>query len=111
MHFDLMVGGRTWSRSAELAQQLQQAGFSGMLFTEAGQVPWMMIAAAATAKKVAAAAAAAAPVFPHPVPDAAASGGADAGVGASGSGGGVNDGAGMYGAAVEAEGMPRYVMH
>jgi len=49
MHFDLMVGGLTWSRSAELAQQLQQAGFSGMLFTEAGQVPWMMIAAAATA--------------------------------------------------------------
>lgn len=44
-----MTGGLTWKKSAETATQLEAAGFSGMLFTEAGQVPWMMIAAAATA--------------------------------------------------------------
>jgi probable F420-dependent oxidoreductase len=44
-----MTGGLTWKKSAEIATQLETAGFSGMLFTEAGQVPWMMIAAAATA--------------------------------------------------------------
>ncbi len=49
MHFDLMTGGSTWANTAKLAEQLQAAGFSGMLFTEAGSVPWMMIAAAATA--------------------------------------------------------------
>ncbi len=49
MEFDLMSGGLTWKKSAELATRLESAGFSGMLFTEAGQVPWMMIAAAATA--------------------------------------------------------------
>jgi probable F420-dependent oxidoreductase len=49
MQFDLMVGNMTWRESAELAVQLQQEGFSGMLFTEAGQVPWMMITAAAMA--------------------------------------------------------------
>ena len=49
MEFDLMTGGLTWKKSAELARQLESAGFSGMLFTESGTVPWMMIAAAATA--------------------------------------------------------------
>lgn len=49
MHFDLMTGGLSWSESAELARQLESAGFSGMLFTEAGSVPWMMIQAAAMA--------------------------------------------------------------
>ena len=49
MKFDLMVGAMTWSESAALATSLQQAGFSGMLFTETGQTPWMSIAAAATA--------------------------------------------------------------
>ncbi|MBV1876922.1 MAG: TIGR03617 family F420-dependent LLM class oxidoreductase [Pseudomonadales bacterium] len=49
MEFDLMTGGLTWKKSAELAVRLEAAGFSGMLFTEGGQVPWMMIAAAATA--------------------------------------------------------------
>ena len=49
MEFDLMTGANSWKKSAELATKLQDAGFSGMLFTEAGQVPWMMIAAAATA--------------------------------------------------------------
>jgi len=49
MKFDLMAGSSTWSRTSSLAARLEDAGFSGMLFTEAGQVPWMMIAAAATA--------------------------------------------------------------
>jgi probable F420-dependent oxidoreductase len=49
MKFDLMTGGSTWEATGELARQLEAAGFSGMLFTEAGQVPWMLIAAAATA--------------------------------------------------------------
>ena len=49
MKFDLMAGSSTWERTAQLAKQLEAAGFSGMLFTEAGQVPWMTIAAAATA--------------------------------------------------------------
>ena len=50
MEFDFMTGGSmTWAQSAELATQLEQAGFSGMLFTEAGQVPWINIAQAATA--------------------------------------------------------------
>jgi len=49
MQFDLMAGGATWRRTAELAERVEAAGFSGMLFTEAGQVPWMMIAAAAQA--------------------------------------------------------------
>lgn len=47
MQFDLMTGSLTWQQSAELASNLEQAGFSGMLFTEAAKVPWMMIAAAA----------------------------------------------------------------
>ena len=49
MQFDLMTGGLTWKKSASLARDLETAGFSGMLFTEAGTVPWMMIAAAAEA--------------------------------------------------------------
>jgi probable F420-dependent oxidoreductase len=44
-----MTGGLSWKESAQLATQLEGAGFSGMLFTEAGSVPWMMIQAAATA--------------------------------------------------------------
>ncbi|MDP6376569.1 MAG: TIGR03617 family F420-dependent LLM class oxidoreductase [Pseudomonadales bacterium] len=49
MQFDLMTGSSSWEKTAELAMQLEKAGFSGMLFTESDQVPWMMIAAAATA--------------------------------------------------------------
>ncbi|MCP4004355.1 MAG: TIGR03617 family F420-dependent LLM class oxidoreductase [bacterium] len=49
MDFDLMTGGLTWKESAELAVNLESADFSGMLFTEAGSVPWMMIQAAAMA--------------------------------------------------------------
>ncbi len=49
MDFDMMVGGMSWAQSARLAQNLQGAGFSGMLFTETGTTPWMSIAAAAMA--------------------------------------------------------------
>ena len=49
MKFDLMTGNQTWRESAELARELEAEGFSGMLFTETSQVPWMMIAAAAAA--------------------------------------------------------------
>jgi probable F420-dependent oxidoreductase len=49
MEFDLMTAGSTWSGNAELAQQVEGAGFSGMLWTEIHQVPWMQIAAAAMA--------------------------------------------------------------
>ncbi len=51
MQFDLMTGGLTWAHSAALAGDLEAAGFSGMLFTEASKVPWMMIGAAAMATK------------------------------------------------------------
>lgn len=44
-----MTGGTTWRAAAELAVKLQDAGFSGLLYTETSQVPWMQIASAATA--------------------------------------------------------------
>ena len=49
MQFDFMAGGMTWAESRELARSLEGAGFSGMLFTESSQVPWMLIASAAMA--------------------------------------------------------------
>ena len=49
MQFDLMAGGGTWANTAKLATNIEAAGFNGMLFTEAAQVPWMMIASAAMA--------------------------------------------------------------
>lgn len=49
MRCDLMTGAQTWAETAELARSVQAAGFSGMLFTEQTQTPWMSIAAAATA--------------------------------------------------------------
>jgi probable F420-dependent oxidoreductase len=49
MRFDLMTGAATWADAAQLARDVEQAGFSGMLFTETTQTPWMSIAAAATA--------------------------------------------------------------
>lgn len=49
MNFEMMVGSLSWADSAKLARDLQQAGFSGMLFTETGQTPWMQITAAAMA--------------------------------------------------------------
>ena len=49
MEIDLMVSPRSWVATAELARAVEQAGFSGMLFTETSQTPWMSIAAAAQA--------------------------------------------------------------
>ena len=51
MEFDLMARASNWENSADLAQRLEGAGFSGMLVTEASQVPWMAITAAAMAAK------------------------------------------------------------
>ena len=44
-----MTGSSTWSNASELARTVESQGFSGMLYTETGQVPWMQIAAAAMA--------------------------------------------------------------
>ncbi len=44
-----MTGSSTWSAAGELARSVEEQGFSGMLYTETGQVPWMQIAAAAIA--------------------------------------------------------------
>lgn len=49
MRFDLMTGASTWRDAAQLARDVEAAGFSGMLFTETGQTPWMSMAAAAQA--------------------------------------------------------------
>ena len=44
-----MTGAGTWRETADLARTLETNGFSGMLYTETSEVPWMKIAAAATA--------------------------------------------------------------
>ena len=49
MEFDVMTRATTWDNVAELARRVEAAGFSGMLFTEGHQVPWMNIAAASMA--------------------------------------------------------------
>jgi len=49
MEFDVMTRATTWDHVADLARRTQAAGFSGMLFTEGQQVPWMNIAAASLA--------------------------------------------------------------
>jgi probable F420-dependent oxidoreductase len=49
MRFDLMTGASTWAATARLARDLEGAGFSGMLFTETTQTPWMSLAAASQA--------------------------------------------------------------
>ena len=49
MRFDLMTGAATWADAAQLARDVEGVGFSGMVFTETTQTPWMSIAAAATA--------------------------------------------------------------
>ncbi|HKH51610.1 MAG TPA: TIGR03617 family F420-dependent LLM class oxidoreductase [Mycobacterium sp.] len=49
MNIDVMVGPTRWADAADVARRVEHAGFSGMLFTETGQTPWMSIAAAATA--------------------------------------------------------------
>lgn len=49
MEFDVMTGGSTWAEAAELATTLEANDFSGMLYTETSQTPWMLITAAALA--------------------------------------------------------------
>jgi probable F420-dependent oxidoreductase len=49
MQFDVMAGPSRWAEAADLARRVEGAGFSGMVFTETAQTPWMGIAAAATA--------------------------------------------------------------
>ena len=49
MRFDLMTGARPWDDIAGTAQKISGAGFSGMVFTEQTQTPWMSIAAASMA--------------------------------------------------------------
>ncbi|MGH9057588.1 MAG: TIGR03617 family F420-dependent LLM class oxidoreductase [Acidimicrobiales bacterium] len=49
MRIDFMTGAGTWERTAALARDVERAGFSGMLFTETTQAPWMSIATAAQA--------------------------------------------------------------
>ncbi len=49
MDIDLMTGAARWADTADLARKLEGAGFSGILFTETSQVPWMQIAVAAEA--------------------------------------------------------------
>lgn len=49
MHIDFMTGAARWDEAADLARRVEGAGFSGLLFTETSQVPWMQIAAAAMA--------------------------------------------------------------
>jgi probable F420-dependent oxidoreductase len=49
MRIDLMTGARTWDETARLARSVEGAGFSGMLFTEQTQTPWMSMTAAALA--------------------------------------------------------------
>ncbi len=49
MEFDVMTRATTWDSVADLARRVEAAGFSGMLFTEGHQVPWMNIAAASLA--------------------------------------------------------------
>lgn len=49
MEFDLMTGAATWADTARLARTVEELGFSGLLYTETSQTPWMMIASAAQA--------------------------------------------------------------
>jgi probable F420-dependent oxidoreductase len=49
MEFDVKTGPDSWENIAAFARDMSDSGVSGILFTESGQVPWMMIAAAARA--------------------------------------------------------------
>lgn len=44
-----MTSANTWAGAARLAEDVAAAGFSGMVFTETSQAPWMSLAAAAVA--------------------------------------------------------------
>ena len=49
MEIDVMTGPNSWEGVSRLAAATEHAGFSGMLFTETSQVPWMQIAMASQA--------------------------------------------------------------
>ncbi len=49
MNIDIMTGPNDWAETATLARTTQDTGFSGLLFTETAQVPWMQIAIASQA--------------------------------------------------------------
>jgi len=49
MEFDVKTGVDTWANTAAFARDMADNGISGLLFTESGQVPWMMLTAAALA--------------------------------------------------------------
>lgn len=51
MEFDIKVGMMTWEASARLAEDIEKAGFAGMLVTETGQAPWQQLTAAAMATR------------------------------------------------------------
>lgn len=44
-----MTGAAPWEETADLARRVQGAGFSGLVFTETTQTPWMSLATAAQA--------------------------------------------------------------
>ena len=44
-----MTGSASWSDAADLARKLDAAGFSGILYTETSNIPWMQITSAALA--------------------------------------------------------------
>ncbi len=44
-----MNGARTWSAAAEDARRFEAVGINGLVFTESGQTPWMLLAAAGSA--------------------------------------------------------------
>lgn len=46
MHFDVMTSPARWDDVQRLAREIEQAGFSGIVFTEMSQPPWLSIAAA-----------------------------------------------------------------
>ena len=49
MQFDVVTRADSWRGIADFARDMEAAGMSGLLFTESGQTPWMMIASAAQA--------------------------------------------------------------
>ncbi len=49
MEFDIKTSADSWENIGAFAREMEGMDASGLLFTEAGQVPWMMIAAAAMA--------------------------------------------------------------
>jgi probable F420-dependent oxidoreductase len=51
MEIDVMSGPNDWETAARLARAAEEANFSGLLFTETSQVPWMQIAVASRAAR------------------------------------------------------------